>query len=48
LHLGVLRLYGAEKHYFHLCSHEEKIPSCGMDLAIKTKAIERLDYSPVS
>jgi hypothetical protein len=33
--LDVLGADRAEEHYLYLCSQEEKVPSHGMDLAIK-------------
>src|SRR5579863_286263 len=42
-----LRFDCTNEHYLHLCGHEEKVPSRGMDLAIKRQAIERFDQSPL-
>src|SRR5437870_4468660 len=37
----------AKERYLDFCRHKEEVPSRGMDLAIKSEAIQRLDQSPI-
>src|SRR5437660_180703 len=43
----ILRSESTKEHHLYFCRHEEEVPSSGVDLAIKGKAIESFDHSPV-
>src|SRR2546423_7920464 len=45
--LDLFRSTSAKENYLDLCRHEKEVPPCGMDLAIKGEAIQRLDQAPV-